>query len=139
MMKKPWHLWVVGIVGVLWGAMGCYDYLMTQTGNEEYLKQFSAEQIAFFESFPVWISALWAVAVWGGLAGAVLILLGRAIAAPVLFAAMISVLIVFAYNFMSDIRPPMSMVEMIFTFVIIGVAIFMWFYSRAMSKSGVLK
>lgn len=26
-VKAPWHLWVVGIVGLLWSAMGALAYL----------------------------------------------------------------------------------------------------------------
>ena len=29
--KAPWHLWVVGVVGFLWSAMGALDYVMTQS------------------------------------------------------------------------------------------------------------
>jgi hypothetical protein len=28
--KTPWHLWVVGILSLLWNAFGGYDYTMTQ-------------------------------------------------------------------------------------------------------------
>jgi len=33
----PWHLWLVGIMGLLWDSMGAFDYLMTQTQNESYM------------------------------------------------------------------------------------------------------
>ncbi len=32
-MATPRDLWVIGIVGLLWSAMGAVDYVMTQTGN----------------------------------------------------------------------------------------------------------
>jgi len=49
---KPLHLWVVGILALLWNAIGVLNYLMTQTRNETYMAQFSAEQLEFFYSFP---------------------------------------------------------------------------------------
>ena len=36
-VETPWHLWVVGVVGLLWSAMGAMDFVMTQTRNESYL------------------------------------------------------------------------------------------------------
>ena len=27
--RAPAHLWIVGILSLLWNAFGCYDYLMT--------------------------------------------------------------------------------------------------------------
>ena len=43
--RAPWHLWAVGIVGLLWSAMGAFDYLMTQTENESYMARFTPEQL----------------------------------------------------------------------------------------------
>ena len=61
--RAPWHLWAVGIVGLLWSGMGAFDYLMTQTENESYMAQFSPEQLEFFYGFPTWTVAFWAIAV----------------------------------------------------------------------------
>ena len=68
-MKAPWHLWVIGIVSLLWNAMGAYDYYMTQSQNEAYMGQFSPEQLEFFDGFPAWVDATWAIAVWFALLG----------------------------------------------------------------------
>ena len=47
----PWHLWVVGVVGLLWSAMGALDYVMTQTKNKSYMSNFTPEQLEFFMDF----------------------------------------------------------------------------------------
>lgn len=36
--RTPWHVWTVGGLATLWNAFGCYDYVMTMTGGEEYLR-----------------------------------------------------------------------------------------------------
>ena len=28
-MKTPWHLWVVGVVSLLWNGFGGYDFIMS--------------------------------------------------------------------------------------------------------------
>ena len=43
--RAPWHLWVVGIISLLWNAMGAFDYLMSQTRNEQYMAAFTPEQL----------------------------------------------------------------------------------------------
>ena len=70
-MNTPWHLWVVGIFAVLFNAGGAFDYVMTQTANETYMSQFSADQIAWFDRFPRRVQASWAIAVWSAVAGVV--------------------------------------------------------------------
>ena len=81
--RTPWHLWVIGIVALLWNLVGAYDYLMTQTENAAYMGRFTAEQLEYWYGFPTWVVASWAIAVWGGVLGAVLLLLKKRLAAPV--------------------------------------------------------
>ncbi|MEX0892485.1 MAG: hypothetical protein WEB88_09975 [Gemmatimonadota bacterium] len=66
--RTPVHLWVIGALALLWNSVGAFDYLMTQTRNEGYMGQFSAEQLEYFYGFPTWVVAFWALAVWGGVA-----------------------------------------------------------------------
>ena len=65
--KTPLHLWIVGMLAIVWNAFGAFDYLMTQTRNEAYLANFTDPQRIYFESFPIWMEATWAFGVWGGL------------------------------------------------------------------------
>ena len=30
-VKTPWHLWVVGVVAVLFNGVGVFDYVMSKT------------------------------------------------------------------------------------------------------------
>ena len=78
-VKTPWHLWVVGIVGVLWNSYGCFDFTMTNLKGEEYLRGYgmTEAQIAYFHAMPAWTHVTWAVGVWGGMLGAILLLLRK--------------------------------------------------------------
>ena len=39
--RPPKHLRIVGAIALLWNAMGAFDYLMTETRNDAYMRQFS--------------------------------------------------------------------------------------------------
>lgn len=137
--RTPWHLWVVGILVLLWDVVGAYDYLMTQTQNESYMGQFTPEQLEYFYGFPTWAVAFWALAVWGGLLGAVLLLLRKRFAAPVLLGSFVSMAITAVYNFvLSEGLEVMGTTGAVFTAVIFCVALGVWFYARTMVKKGVL-
>jgi len=138
--RAPWHLWVVGVLAVLWNCMGAYDYLMTETRNEGYMSGFTPEQLEFFYGFPTWVVAFWAVAVWGGVLGAVLLLLRKKLAAGVLLVSFLSMVVTTIHNFvLSDglevIGDPFSLV---FSAVIFVVALLLYLYARAMKNLGVL-
>lgn len=78
-MKTPWHLWVVGLVSLVWHAGGALDYVMSQTRNAAYLEMIPQDQrdqvLAYLDAAPVWATTAWAFGVWGALLGSALILL----------------------------------------------------------------
>ncbi len=73
-VRAPWHLWAVGILTLLWNAVGVMSYMMTHLGKLESLGM-TPEQIAYFDSFPAWANAVWAIGVWFCLLGSILLLL----------------------------------------------------------------
>ena len=87
--NRPWHLWVIGIIGGLWSAMGGLSFVLTQMNVEAAMSRFPPEQRAYFESFPWWAVACWAIGVSGGVLGCLLLLLRNRLAFQVLLASLI--------------------------------------------------
>jgi hypothetical protein len=87
---RPWHLWLVGAIGGLWSSMGVMSFMLTQMNVEAVMSRFPPEQREYFQSFPWWAVALWAIGVFGGVIGSVLLLLKTRLAFPVLLAAAIA-------------------------------------------------
>lgn len=92
---------MAGTLGTLWNSVGAFDHLMTETRNEAYMSRFTPEQLKYFYGFPAWVVAFWAIAVWGGVAGALLLLARRRVAVPVLLASLASMVITSIHNFPS--------------------------------------
>jgi hypothetical protein len=137
--STPWHLWAVGLVSLLWNGYGGYDYVMTQTDNAAYLAQYTAEQRAYFDSFPMWMEAVWAVGVWGGVLGAVLLLLRMKWAFHAFLASLIAFAISVVYGQVSGGNAVMGTTGMIFSAVIFLLGLGFVMYSRAMTRKGVLR
>ena len=137
--RTPWHLWVVGILGFLWDSMGAFDYLMTQTQNESYMSEFTPEQLEFFYNFPTWVVAFWAIAVWGGVLGTLLLLLRKRFAVPVLLTSFLAMVVTAIHNFLlSNGLEIMGGVGALFSVLIFVFALGLWLYARAMAQRGVL-
>ena len=136
----PKHLWIVGIVTLLWNLMGAFDYLMTQTRNESYMSQFTPEQLEFFYGFPTWVDATWALAVWGAVAGSIALLLRRRVAGPLFFVALLSLIATSIHNFgMKAGAALMGSGAVIFTVVIYLVAIGEIAYARFLCVRGITR
>lgn len=140
-LKTPTHLWIVGIVSLLWNAFGAFDYVMTQTRNEAYLAQFTAEQRAYFDSFPAWMEAAWAAGVWGALLGSILLLARSRYAVAAFLVSLIGLAVSSLNSFLIN-PPPAGMMNdamMIMNLVIWLVAIALLVYAIRMRKAGVLR
>ena len=134
----PWHLWAIGIVSLLWNAIGAFDYVMTQTRNEAYMQGFTEEQLAYFYGFPTWAVAAWAIAIWLSVAGSVLLLLRSKWAFHAFLVSLLGMIVSFGYQFSSGGGEIMGPVGFAFTFVIFAIGLFLLWYANAMRARGVL-
>ena len=138
--RMPWHLWVIGVVALLWNAMGALDYVMTQTRNEEYMSNFTPGQLSFFYGFPAWVDAAWAIAVWGGILGALLLLFRRRNAVWVFLASLIAMALTAFQNYVlsNGMEVIGDAFTLGFTAAIFVAALALFLYARAMHKRKIL-
>lgn len=145
--KAPWHLWVLGIVSLLWFAGGANDYVMTKTENAAYLGMAAdnmgvsvATILDYFNGYPLWATVCWALGVWGAVAGSVLLLFRSRFAFHAFVVSLIGLAGSTAYTFTSDIPPEFATTgQLVFTVVIWASVFGMAFYANAMTKAGVLR
>lgn len=141
-MKAPWHLWLIGIVALIWNGFGAADYVMTQYDYTPYTAQFTDAQRTYFNSFPSWVQAAWALAVWLSVAGSLALLLRSRLAAVFFGLSLVSMAFSFTHNFfLADVTMPdvVGPEAIWFTIVIIVVAVLLWAYARRMRVVGVLE
>ena len=137
--KTPRHLWIVAGLALLWSLFGAMDYVMTQTRNEAYMGQFTPEQLEFYYSFPAWLVAFWAIAVWGGVLGAVLLLMRKKLAVPVLVVSFFCMVVVAIHNYgFAGGADVVGGVGTLFSIDIFVVALALVIYARGMARRGVL-
>ena len=116
------------------------DYVMTQTRNESYMGSFTPEQLEYFYSFPSRVVSAWAIAVWGGVLGCILLLLRKRAAVPVLLASMVAMIITTIHNYglSNGLEVVGGWFPLVFTGVIFLAAVGLYLYARAMRERGVL-
>jgi hypothetical protein len=97
-VKTPWHLWLVGVLTLLFNAMGVMSYAMTKFGMLAEAGM-TPDQIAFMNAYPALASGFWALGVWGAFAGSVLLLLRSRFAVPAMLVAMVGLIGTTVYNY----------------------------------------
>jgi hypothetical protein len=144
--RTPLHLWVVGLVALLWNCIGAFDYLMTRFRNVDYFKAMMPDTdpqavLAWVDAFPLWAQFGWGLGVWGGLLGSVLLLARSRWAVPVFAASLVGAILGLGYQI--ALAPPMPGMDgpggKIMPVVIILVALALLLYARSMRARGVLR
>jgi hypothetical protein len=143
MTKTPIHLWIVGVVSLLWNAFGAFDYIMTQTENSDYLAALTPEQLGFLTHAPIWFEASWAIGVWFSVIGSLLLLVRSRVASAAFALSLLGLIVSSIYTYLiADAGNALAVsgtAALIFTIAIPIVLIGLWLYARAMTKRGVLR
>jgi hypothetical protein len=144
--RTPVHLWIVGILSLLWNCVGCYDYVMTRMRNTDYLAKMMPKvdpnaMLAWVDSFPIWAQIGWALGVWMGLLGSVLLLLRSRWAVWSFGLSLLGAVLGLGYQI--AMAPPLAGADDLFSkvmpYVIILIALALFLYARAQAAKGVLR
>lgn len=139
--KTPTHLWVVGILALLFNAMGALDYVAMRFKMEAYVAQLTEEMLAYYDSFPIWMEIAWPLSVWSAVIGAVLLLMKNKMAVTAFAISTVAYLVAAVHTF--GINPPPEGMStpgsMIFSIVIGLQLALLWYYARNMTAKGVLR
>lgn len=136
----PWHLWPVGLLALLWHIGGALDYVLTQIAYAPYVGQFPPEWAAYFDAIPAWVTGAWAIGVWVGLLGAVLLLMrdrNAVMALAVAFVAMVVATIWLVFISQPTMQSVTGAAGLYTMFGASAAALFLWLYARWLKIRGV--
>lgn len=138
--RRPWHLWVVGVVSALWNAGGVYDFIMTNMHDAAYLAAYTPEQRDYFHHFPAWATAAWALGVWGALAGSLLLLAASRFAVHTFAVALVGLVGITVFERTAAMPASLDTPAMTaFTAAIWVITIALLAYAAWMRRRGVLR
>lgn len=95
--KPPTWFWVVSVIALLWNLMGVGSYLMDAYISIEQLEAMSQEMRELYEGRPAWVTACFAVAVFGGTLASIALLLRKKWARPVFIISLIAAIAQFTH------------------------------------------
>lgn len=141
--KTPWHLWLVGVLSLLWNAFGGYDFVMTNTQGETYMRGMGMTQpmIDYFNAMPTWMYVPWTLGVWGAVAGSILLLLRTRWAVHAFALSLIGAVVSLIFGLMNPMPglPPEMAAMAYMPWVIAAIAAFLLWYAWTVRKAGILR
>ena len=141
-MKTPWHLWLIGVIALLFNSIGVFDFVMSTARGATYQASagMTPDQIAHYRQMPGWMTVVWAVGVFGAFLASILLLLRRKLALPVFVLSLAAFLVSLLYTYvLTNGGAVMGQQMAIMSAVIAGLLVFFARYSRVMGVRGVLR
>lgn len=137
--ERPAPRWftAAALVAVAWELFGCFMYLMQVRVDPASLP---IDQRALWEAAPSWMIAAYAVAVWVGLAGAILLVMRRRLAEKLLLVSLVAVLVQFsALLLVPELRNLTTSDALFLPFVIVVVCYSIWHFALSARRAGWLR
>ena len=139
-VKPPIWFWVVAAIAFIWNLLGVFAYLGEAFATPEMIEAMTEEQRTMLEQRPAWATAAFAIAVWGGFFGCLLLLLRRGLAHVVLILSLGGIIIQMIYNlFIAESTVTYGPFQVVMTILIPLIALGLILLTRKGKSVGWLK
>ena len=136
---RPVASWfmVAAVAARLFMALGCVSYVMHVFADPSTMP---LDQRAAYAAEPAWITGAYAVAVWVGLAGVILLVLRRRLAEPALLLSLLATLVWLAgLVLVRDLRENMSANDLLVAIVVTALTWTIYWFARHSRMRGWLR
>ncbi|QMU65168.1 MAG: hypothetical protein GKR88_13280 [Flavobacteriaceae bacterium] len=127
----------IGIIALIWNGIGVNAYIQQAYQTDSFKATYTEEQLETIYNMPAWATAAFAIAVFGGFLGALLLLLKRKLATPIFILSFVGIIVQMIYNLFIakaiEVYGPGAIVMLILV-VLIGV--FLIWYSKKATANG---
>ena len=141
MTDTPWHFWIIVTLAVLWHGFGAFDYAAVQYDWGPWMAMATGPQERFVDYMPDWIDAAWAISVWVGLLGAIMLALKLAITPFVLSISMIATVVLALWISLWSNPTVFELAGwpgLATIWLAALVTVLLWIYARSLHKDGLL-
>ena len=127
-----WSFWLIGAVALLWNVAGAANYLV-QVMNPEAIDSYREAERALIDGRPAWATGAFAIAVFGGSIGCLLLLLRKSAALYVFIASLLGVMVTMIHAVvvvgwtLGTLMPPLTS--------LVVAAVLVWYAKHAEGRS----
>lgn len=131
--RVHWSFWLIGIVALVWNVGGVINYFVQM--NPEMLDAYRESERAIIEGRPVWATGAFAIAVFGGALGCLLLLFKKSVATYVFIASLLGVIVTMIHTLGAGIDFGLAEILGIILMPLV-LAVFLIWYSKYTESKG---
>ena len=128
-----WSFWAIIIFMLIWNVMGCINFFVQM--NPEMVASYRENEKAIITGRPVWATVAFAIAVFGGALGCLLLLVKKSIAFYFFIASLLGVVVTIVHTLSIGIEFGIGEVIGIMIAPLM-VAVFLIWYSKYVQNKG---
>ena len=130
--RVHWSFWAIGAVALIWNLLGCVNFVVQI--NPDMVAAYRATEQAIIKGRPAWATGAFALAVFGGAAGSVLLLFRRSAAIYLFVASLIGVIATMVHTLGAGITFGVGEILGIILMPLAVALFLLWYARRARGK-----
>ncbi|MGN7833708.1 hypothetical protein ACTJI2_19055 [Pseudoxanthomonas sp. 22568] len=123
--------WLVAVLALIWNLIGVAMFWMQVNMSAEALAAMTEQQRQVYEATPMWLNVAFAIAVFGGVLGAIGMLMGKRWAVTMFFVSLLALLVqmIGAY-LVTPAWDAYGVAGLVMPAVLIVIALLFWRYAQ---------
>ncbi|TYP73671.1 hypothetical protein [Aquimarina intermedia] len=136
-VKPPTSFWIVATFALLWNIIEIYFSSFELDMLQENM---TTEEFDSMQSIPFWYIVIFLIALFSEMLGSFMLFMRRKVATVFFAIALITLLFIeFYWLFFFDIKKTSIVFSIVIPMMVIGIAAFLYYYSKKAAKKGWLK
>ena len=127
-----WSFWLIGAVALIWNVVGVINFFAQM--NPDVLAAYRESERAIVEGRPAWATGAFAIAVFGGALGCLLLLLRKSAAYYLFIASLLGVIVTMIHTLGVGIDFGLGEILGIILMPLVVAAFLIWYSKQAESK-----
>jgi hypothetical protein len=127
-----WSFWAIGAVALIWNVMGVINFFVQM--NPDALSAYRESERAIIEGRPAWATGGFAIAVFSGVLGCLLLLLRKPAAFYLFIASLLGVIVTMTHTLSIGIDFGLREILGIILMPLVVAAFLIWYSKHAESK-----
>jgi len=132
-IKTHWSFWVICVVVLIWNVMGSINFIMQM--NPDMLVNYPEAAKSLVANRPLWATGAFAIAVFGGALGGILLILRKADAYYLFIASLLGVIVTNIHTLQVSI----AIAIWVGSLMSLVVAVILIWYSKLVKRKGWIK
>ena len=127
-----WSFWLIGAVALIWNVAGAANFIVQL--NPDMLAAYRESERAIIEGRPAWATGAFAIAVFGGALGCLLLLLRKSAAFYLFVASILGVIVTMIHTLGVGIDFGVAEISGIILMPLVVAAFLIWYSKQAERK-----